>query len=65
MPIRVIRTLEYTYANQEECDKDMARWFVPPMGLSADLGHHRTSIRSSVMFPEPINMPESSPTQKD
>jgi hypothetical protein len=56
MVVRVIRTLEYTYASQEECDKDMGRWHIPPMGVRHYLAAG-TAIRSSVMFPEPILMP--------
>lgn len=55
MPIRVIRTLEYIYINQEEFEKDIARWFVPPMGSRTNFTRQGPiSIRSSVMFPESI-----------
>ena len=53
--IRVIRLLEYTYASQAECDKDMARWYVPPVGVR---GSNTIKIRSSVTFPEPLVMPD-------
>lgn len=64
--VRVIRVLEYDYPDQETCEKDMARWGVPPNGVRHGWGPNRPHgvvVRSATTFPE--TMPHEEPEFDD
>ena len=52
--IRVLRLLEYRYPNGDDMVADMARWSVPPVGVSPH--NWRNMIVSTTLDPEVLDV---------
>jgi hypothetical protein len=44
--IRILRIIEYTYADNQRAEEDMQRWQVPPIGSRR---HGNMTIRSTII----------------
>lgn len=60
MVVRVLRFLEYVYADHEAAEKDMQNWAVPANGTTRKGGgrNKKYYITSATMFPRTIAVDE-------
>lgn len=57
MPVRVIRVLEYEYADHQAAERDMSCWSVPANGVRNPSGvrDRGPMIRSATTFPAMVS----------